>query len=103
MTKLDPTWLEKRIRIRLDIATAFSGFTGISEIDFLAVFYDPPSPPPIGDFNSRYIPSDDTLDDIFSRLEEQTGLDRERIESHFKRNESFMQYGERLLRSGAYS
>lgn len=96
------SYLEKRGKMRLDIAGAFSERTSISGRDFLRVFYDAVPPPPIGDFCTQYIADDIALDEIFSALGVRLGLDAARIESHYHREESFPQFGEHLLRSGAY-
>jgi hypothetical protein len=97
-----PSWIEKRKRIRRDITLAFSGRTAISGDDFQAVFYDPESPAPIGDFHSQYLPSEAVLAEIFEELGESTGLEPERIASYYRRDESFPQFGEHVLRAGAY-
>ncbi len=89
--------------MRLDIARAFSERTGISEKNFLRVFYDAVSPSPIGDFGTQYIADDAALDEIFSALGVRIGLEPARIESHYHREESFPQFGEHLLRVGAYA
>ena len=96
------SWLEKRKKMRLDIAAAFSRRTGISEQSFLAVFYDPTEPATIGDFDSQYIPDESVLGEIVEALGDSIGLDPERIKSHYHREESFRHFGEHLLRAGAY-
>jgi hypothetical protein len=95
-------WSEKRERVRLDIAKAFSGRSGISEEDFLEVFYDSVPPPPIGDFNSQYVADEETLGEILAALSTYTGLDATKVEDHYDREESFPQFAEHLLRAGAY-
>jgi hypothetical protein len=96
------SWLEKKQRIRNDLAAVFAGRTGISVGDFLDIFFDPERPPTIGDFAAQYVPDRDTLTGILLELAERTGLDLERIRSHYYRKESFAQFGEHLLRAGAY-
>ncbi len=98
-----PSWLEQRRMILRDIAAVFSERTGISEHDFISIFYDSPSPPPIGDFNSQYIPESSLLDEVFTALGDRTGLESEKIRSHFDTGETFAQFGEHLLRAGAYA
>jgi len=89
--------------MRLDLARAFSGRSGIGREDFLRVFYDAVPPPPIGDFNSQYLADDETLGEILSEISDLTGLELSRIEGHYHAEESFPQFAEHLLRSGAYS
>jgi hypothetical protein len=88
--------------MRLDMARAFSGRSGISAEDFVRIFYDPASPPLIGDFDSEYISDGAVLEEILADLSEATGLGIDRIKSHFSRTETFAQFGEHLLRAGAY-
>lgn len=95
------SWIEKRKGIRLDITDAFSSRTGISAEDFQRIFYDPDSPAPIGDFNSQYLPSEAVLTEIFEALGNSTGIEPARIASYYHREETFPQFGERLLRAGA--
>ena len=96
-------WREKRERIRLDVARAFSDRTGIDSDDFRRVFYDAVPPPPIGDFNSQYLADEETLREILSEIADWTGLDLSKIEGHYHPEESFPQFAEHLLRCGAYS
>lgn len=95
-------WREKRERIRLDIARAFSDRSGLGEAGFLQIFYDSVPPPPIGDFNSQYLADEETLDEILSALSASIGLDSAKVRSHYDREESFPQFAEHLLRAGAY-
>lgn len=95
-------WHEKRARIRLDIAGVFSDRSSIGEGDFLEIFYDPAPPPPIGDFNSQYLADEETLGEILSALSASIGLEVSKLRGHYDREESFPQFAERLLRSGAY-
>jgi hypothetical protein len=97
------SWLENRKRIRVDIGKAFSGRSGVSEDDFLRIFYDPVLPPLIGDFDAQYISDAAVLEEILSALCEATGLKRALIRSYFSRTETFAQFAEHLLRAGAYS
>jgi hypothetical protein len=96
-------WREKRERMRLDVARAFSDRSGISLDDFLRIFYDAVPPPSIGDFNSQYLADDETLTEILSDIAELTGLNVSKIENHYHSEESFPQFAEHLLRAGAYS
>jgi hypothetical protein len=96
------SWLEKRRRVRADIARVFSARTSISEADFLLIFYDPDVPPPISDFNNQYVASSDLLDEIYSELGGAIGLEPEKVKAHYHRKESFAQFGEHLLQAGAY-
>jgi hypothetical protein len=96
-------WHEKRERIRLDVARAFSERSGIAREDFLRIFYDAVPPPPIGDFNSQYLADEETLGEIFSEIAELTGLDVSKVEGHYHPEESFPQFAEHLLRADAYS
>ena len=96
-------WLTSRKRMRLDIARAFSRRTGISEADFTRAFYDPADPPLIGDFDGEYIPDEAVLEEILRELHEATGLGMPLIRSYFSRKETFAQFGEHLLRAGAYA
>lgn len=99
----DPlSWLEKRKMMRRDIADAFSDRTGIGKDDFLEIFFDSTSPPPIGDFNSQYVADSASLEEIFSALGDLIGVGSGKIKSHYHREESFPQFGEHLLRAGAY-
>ena len=95
-------WSEKRERIRLDIARAFSRMSGIGEEDFLEVFYDSVPPPPIGDFNSQYVADEETMKEILSTLSSYAGMSVRKVEGHYDREESFPQFAEHLLRAGAY-
>lgn len=97
------SWLALRKRMRLDIAKAFSARSGASARDFLLVFYDPPVPPLIGDFDSQYISDEAVLQEILSAMSEATGLKPSLVRSYFSRTETFAQFGEHLLRAGAYS
>lgn len=99
---LSPCWLEKRRRIRADIARACSARTGISGADFLRVFYDGPAPRPVGDFDTRHVPDADTLDEILADIARSTGLPAKVVRGHLARGETFPRLAERLLRSGAY-
>jgi hypothetical protein len=95
-------WRDRRERIRIDIARAFSDRSGIDENDFLEIFYDSLPPPPIGDFDSQYLADEETLDEILSALSASIGLEVSRISGHYDREESFPQFAEHLLRAGAY-
>ena len=95
-------WRDKRERIRIDIARAFSDRSGISEADFLEIFYDSLPPPPVGHFDSQYLADEKTFDEILSALSTSIGLDVPRINDHYDREESFPQFAEHLLRAGAY-
>jgi hypothetical protein len=96
------SWLEKRKKMRGDIAEAFASRTGTGVDSFLEVFYDSPSPPAIGEFIGHYIPDADTLVEILNTLSKKTGLTFRKIRNHLHREESFAQFGEHLLRAGAY-
>jgi hypothetical protein len=89
--------------MRLDLSLAFSDRSGIGQEDFLRTFYDSVPPPQIGDFNSQYLADDETLREILSEIAYRTGLEVSRVESHYHAEESFPQFGEHLLRAGAYS
>ena len=95
-------WHDRRDRIKLDIARAFSDRSGIDDADFLEIFYDSVPPPPIGDFNSQYLADEETLDEILSALSASIGLEVSKISGHYDREESFPQFAEHLLRAGAY-
>jgi len=97
------SWLAKRRKMRLDLARAFAARSAISERDFMRIFYDPACPPRIGDFDSQYLPDPDVLDEILRDVSETTGLAITLVRSHFSRAETFAQFGEHLLRAGAYS
>lgn len=97
-----PCWLEKRRRIRADIARACAGRTGISRDDFLGVFYDGPLPLRIGEFDTRHVPDAETLEEILAEVARSTGLAGGVVRGHLSRRETFPQFAERLLRSGAY-
>jgi hypothetical protein len=96
-------WRDKRSRIRIDFADAFSERSGIAREDFFETFYDADPPPPIGDFSAQYIADEEELEQIFSEIAELTGLDRARVKGHYHSEESFPQFAEHLLRAGAYS
>ncbi|MCD6379439.1 hypothetical protein J7M07_03205 [bacterium] len=96
------SWREKRIRIESDLADCFASRASIGKKDFIRIFFYRISSPSIGDFNSQYLAGDKQLDEIFVDLAERTGLDKKRVNSHYDRNETFTQFGEHLLRSGAY-
>ena len=96
-------WLQKRSRIRLDVADAFSERSGIAREEFLEVFYDSEVPPPIGDFTAQYIADEEGLEAIFHEIADRTGLAADRVRGHYHPEESFPQYAEHLLRAGAYS
>ena len=97
------SWLGNRKRMRLDIAKEFSARSGVSAADFVRLFYDPVFPPLIGDFDSQYISDGGVLEEILSALGQATGLATVKIRSYFSRNETFAQFGEHLLRAGAYT
>lgn len=96
-------WIEKRRRIRLDIARSFSGRSAISFQGFLGAFYDAPVLPAIREFHVRYIPDADTLTEILSCVARATGLRAAAVASLFSGNDTFPRFGERLLRAGAYA
>ena len=96
------SWLDKRKKIRADIADAFALRSGTGVDAFLEVFYDSPAPPSIGEFLGHYIPDSDTLSEILKEVGKKTGLAPGKVQAHFHRKESFAQFGEHLLRSGAY-
>ncbi|MDD4857407.1 MAG: hypothetical protein PHD74_04785 [Candidatus Krumholzibacteria bacterium] len=96
-------WLENRKRMRLDIIKAFSAKTGIGAEDFARIFYDPAFPPLIGDFDGEYISDADVLDETLSEMSRSTVLPIGIVRSYFSRKETFAQFGEHLLRAGAYS
>jgi hypothetical protein len=96
-------WREKRSRIRGDMADVFSERTGIAREDFLEIFYDAGTPPPIGDFSAQYIADEEVLGQIFSALASSTVLPEERVADHYHPEESFQQFAEHLLRAGAYN
>ncbi len=97
------SWLEKREMIEGDLADSFSGrAAGISREDFVDIFLAAGSAPPIVDFNIQYLGDETVLEDIFDELSERTGLEQSRIENHYHREETFTQFGEHLLRAGAY-
>ncbi|RJR29834.1 MAG: hypothetical protein C4574_03005 [Candidatus Latescibacterota bacterium] len=95
-------WIDKRKRIRLDIAREFSGRSGISAGVFLRSFYDASILPSIREFQIRFVPDAGTLDEIFAALGAATGLAAKAVASHFSGRDTFPQFGERLLRAGAY-
>lgn len=99
----EKSWIEKRKRIRLDIAKAFASRSSIGEKEFLATFYDAKPPPPIGDFNSQYLSDAAVREEIFTALGEAIGLKSTKMEYHYRKEESFAQFGEHLLRVGAYA
>jgi hypothetical protein len=96
------TWIGKRKKIREDIAEAFSSYTGISRERFLSRFFDSENPPTIGDFSSHYLPGKKTRYQILSTLAGKISLDVDKVENHYHRKETFPQFGEHLLRVGAY-
>ncbi|MBD3179204.1 MAG: hypothetical protein GF417_06210 [Candidatus Latescibacteria bacterium] len=96
------SWLEKREKIRGDIAESFSLKSGISVEDFRSIFLGEVTTPPIIDFNTQYLGDISILGEIFSALSERTGLEEKRIKSHYHREETFAQFAEHLLRAGAY-
>jgi hypothetical protein len=98
----DISWREKRIRIESDLADCFANRSSIGEKDFIRIFFYRTSSPSIGDFNSQYLADDKQLDEIFADIAKRTGLEKKKIDSHYDRNETFTQFGEHLLRSGAY-
>jgi hypothetical protein len=97
------SWLANRKRMRLDIAKAFSARSGISARDFLKEFYDSTPAPLIGDFDAEYVPDEAALGEMLSAVSEATGLKLSLVRSYFSRTETFAQFGEHLLRAGAYS
>ncbi len=96
-------WLEKRKRIRADLSREFSARAAIGPADFLRSFYDAPAPPCMHEFRSRYIPDAGTLDEILAAIASRTGLAARAVEARFSGTDTFPQFGERLLRSGAYA
>ncbi len=102
--QMNPTrcWLEKRRKIRAEIARACSARTGISEADFLRLYYDGGAIRSTGDFDALHVPDRDTLDEILADIARSTGLEPGVVRGHLSRRETFPQFAERLLRSGAY-
>ena len=97
------SWLEKREMIKEDLADSFSSrAAGISREDFIDLFLAGGSVPRIIDFNIQYLGDETVIEDIFASLSERTGLDKSRIKDHYHRDETFPQFGEHLLRAGAY-
>lgn len=85
------------------MADVFSERSGISREEFLEIFYDAETPPPIGDFSAQYIADEDVLEAVFSEIANLTGLDGSKAKGHYHPEETFPQYAEHLLRAGAYS
>ena len=95
-------WIEKRKRIRLDLAREFSNRSGIAADAFLRSFYDAPSLPSIREFQIRFVPDAGTLEEIIAAVGAATGLAGKAVKTHFSGRDTFPQFGERLLRAGAY-
>jgi hypothetical protein len=95
------SWTERRIWAYGKLADAFSSRTAIGREEFLKVYIEPESPPPIGDFETQYIPDSETLEDILEALGGSTGVG-EKAKIHYDRRESFVQFAEHLLRAGAH-
>jgi hypothetical protein len=93
------SWTERRKRIYVKIAEAFSSKTGISSKDFLKIYIEAEKSPPMSDFEAQYIPDSETLEDILDELGEVTGVG-EKAADHYDRRESFVQFAEHLLRVG---
>mgnify|MGYP006285365503 FL=1 len=97
------SWSEKREMIEGDMADSFCGkAAGISREDFIDIFLASGPAPPIADFNIQYLGDETVLEKIFAELSDRTGLKESRIEDHYHREETFAQFGEHLLRAGAY-
>jgi hypothetical protein len=96
------SWTDRRRRIYSAIAAAFASRTGIGEDDFLKIYIEAEEPPSTGDFEAQYVPDAGTLDEILEALGETAGIG-EKAASHYDRRESFAQYAEHLLRSGAFA
>ena len=96
-------WLEKRRRIRADLAVAFSARTAVSRLAFLRVFYDASALPTIREFRDRYIPDAATLEEILASIAARTGLAAGAARRHLSGGDTFPRFGERLLRAGAYA
>lgn len=94
-------WTERRRTICRMIAEAFSARTAISADDFTEIYIDREEPPSIGDFEAQYVPDRETLDEILDALGEACGAGAEKAAAHYDRRESFAQFAEHLLRSGA--
>jgi len=94
------SWTERRRRIYVEIAEAFSSRTGISSEDFIEIYIESEKPPPVSDFEAQYIPDRETLTDILDALGDSTGTG-EKASAHYDRRESFVQFAEHLLRAGA--
>lgn len=96
------SWREKRAKIKADIIECFAARAGITAENFMEVFFSRESPARIGDFNIEYLGGEENLEDIFSLLSARTGIDTSRMENHYHRDETLAQFGEHLLRAGAY-
>jgi hypothetical protein len=95
-------WIEKRRRIRLDLAREFSARAAIAAACFLRSFYDAAALPSIREFQVRYVPDAGTLDEILAAVASRAGLSSKTVKAHFSGNDTFPSFGERLLRAGAY-
>jgi hypothetical protein len=100
---MNESWADRRARIRDDLAECFASRSGISREDFRDIFLAERSAPSVADFIAQYIGDETVIEDIFGELAGRAGIDRKKIEDHFRREESFAQFGEHLLRAGAYS
>ncbi|MBN1884131.1 MAG: hypothetical protein JW876_01240 [Candidatus Krumholzibacteriota bacterium] len=97
------TWRSRRDRARREIAEAVTCRTGAAREDFLAIFWDNPSPPTIGEFESAFLPDEATRGEILRAVAAATGLDQTAVERCYRREERFPVFAERLLRAGAYA
>jgi hypothetical protein len=95
--------LEKRKRIKGDLAEVIGKRTSISITEVLENFYETDSPMTIDEFVDMYAAGPDTLEDIFSDLSDATGLGVSTIRAKFRLAKTFRQFGEHLVRAGAYS
>ncbi len=96
-------WLKKRALMRLDLARAFASRSSISVEDFLRDFYDPLVPPLVGDFDAEYLPDAAVVEEILADIAGSTGLAISLVKTYWTRMETFPQFGEHLLRAGAYA
>ena len=98
----DTTWLERRRRARKGIVDAVVHRTAVTRREFLSLFWDGAAPPTIGEFESAYLPDEETRDEIRGAIAADAGLERRDVERCWKRKERFPVFAERLLRAGAW-
>lgn len=95
------SWIRKRRAVTGMLVQVFSEKTSISADDMMRIYIEPEKPLPMSDFESQYVPDEETLEDILEKLSGMTGIGDGEATRLYDREETFKQFAERLLRAGA--